>query len=337
MGILKSNNRNFLDNETCPACGSTRIILWYSAPDRFLLQEKHYHLHYCTVCSLVWLGNPPPPEEILEHYGDQYHSIVSEGKEGGKEDVSSKWRPAIREIEKYKSGGAILDMGCSSGNFLRSLSKDRWKPHGIEINPATAERARKDAGAEVFTGDVLDAAFPHESFDAITAFDVLEHMYQPVEVLKKVKTWLKPDGIIFLQVPNILSWEARWFGSYWFGLDVPRHLFHFSPRSLVTIGRTLGFEDLSVTTVPISYLEHSFNYVIDGMLRKIGLRRGSMRRKNKPNLCWRSVRKIYRMLALQPFTRAAAHAGRSALVEAVFLNKVRKPASQPEAQASVNS
>jgi 2-polyprenyl-3-methyl-5-hydroxy-6-metoxy-1,4-benzoquinol methylase len=325
MGIPKPKDRDFLDHETCPACGSTRIIDWYSAPDRFLLKDKAYHLYCCTICTLAWVGNPPPPEEIMEHYGDQYHSIVSEGKEGGKEDVSSKWRPAIRAIEKHRSGGAILDMGCSSGNFLRSLSRDRWKPYGIEINTATAERAGNEAGAEVFNGDVLDAEYPPDTFDVVTAFDVLEHMYQPVEVLKKVKTWLKPDGIVFLQVPNILSWEARFFGSYWFGLDVPRHLFHFSPKSLKTIGRTLGFGDLSVTTVPVSYLEHSFNYVLDGWLRKLGLRRGSMRRKDKPNLCWRSIRKIYRILALRPFTQATARAGKSALAEAVFHNKVRKP------------
>lgn len=324
MRLLRPKHENYLDKTECPACGSTRIVHWYSAPDRFLIQENPYKLYYCTCCSLVWVGNPPSKEEILEHYGPQYHSIVSEGKEGGKEDYSSKWQPAIRAIHEFKSGGAILDMGCSSGNFLRSLPKDRWKRYGIEINSATAERAEKNAGAEVFVGDILDASFPPESFDVVSGFDVFEHVYEPVEVLKKVKSWLKPDGIVFLQVPNILSWEAAFFGSFWFGLDVPRHLFHFSPQSLQQIGKVVGFGQPLIRTRPVSFVEHSANYVIDGMLRTMGIGKGSMRRKSKPNICWRTLRKIYRVLLLSPLTAAAAQSGKSAIVEAVYLNKVRK-------------
>ncbi|MBU0754696.1 MAG: class I SAM-dependent methyltransferase [Planctomycetes bacterium] len=325
MRFEKPKHRSYLVDINCPACGSTRVFHWFSAPDRFLIKDHLYQLNVCTCCTLAWVGNPPPKDRIFEHYGDHYHSIVSGGKEGGKEKFSSKWQPAIRDIHKIKSKGTILDLGCSSGNFLKSLPPDQWKRYGIEINAATAERAVVNADAEVFNGDILDAPFEPGSFDVVTAFDVLEHVYEPVEVLKKVKTWLKPDGIVFPQVPNIRSWEVSLFGSFWFGLDVPRHLFQFSPESLRYIGRTLGYEEVSIKAKPVSYFEHSTNYLIDGLIRKLGGHRGSMRKKTKPGICFRSVRKLYRTLFIKPITHLAACSGKSALSEVVFRNTVQKP------------
>ena len=71
-----------------------------------------------------------------------------------------------------------------------------------------------------------------ESFDVITCFDVLEHLYEPRRVMAKVGEWLKPGGIFYVLVPNVDAAEARVFGSYWHGLELPRHLFHYSPASL---------------------------------------------------------------------------------------------------------
>jgi len=105
-------------------------------------------------------------------------------------------------ISKYKIGGSVLDIGCSSGGFLGYLKDGPWKLHGIEASPPTAERARARTGAEVFTGDVLDADFASESFDVITCTDVLEHLYEPLEILRKVSKWLKKDGIFYLFHPD---------------------------------------------------------------------------------------------------------------------------------------
>ena len=76
------------------------------------------------------------------------------------------------------------------------------------------------------------APFQPNTFDAITCFDVLEHMHHPREVLVKVREWLKPGGVFYTFLPNIDSAESRIFRSYWCGLELPRHLYHFSPSSL---------------------------------------------------------------------------------------------------------
>src|SRR5256885_9712458 len=135
-------------------------------------------------------------------------------------------------IFQFKQGGAILDIGCSSGGFLSTMNNGAWQLYGVEIEPSTAERARALSGAKVWVGDVLEAKFAPERFDVITCFDLLEHIYTPRQFRAQVGKWLKPGGIFYTVLPNIDSWEGRTFRTFWYGLELPRHLFHFSPRSL---------------------------------------------------------------------------------------------------------
>ena len=85
-----------------------------------------------------------------------------------------------------------------------------------------AKTAEARSGAQVFVGNILDAPFPPESFDVITCFDVLEHLYEPRRVMARVSEWLKPGGMFYVLVPNVDSAEARVFGSYWHGLELPQ-------------------------------------------------------------------------------------------------------------------
>ena len=162
-----------------------------------------------------------------EHYGPDYdRSVAAAGKS------PDRWRGRVETLTQYKAGGSILDLGCSSGGFLSALKNPAWKLYGIEMSDEVAQRAHDDTGADVFVGDILDAPYPAGSFDAITCFHVFEHLYQPREILAKVSHWLKPGGIFYAMMPNIDSAGARIFKSYWYALELPRHLYHFSPISL---------------------------------------------------------------------------------------------------------
>jgi SAM-dependent methyltransferase len=220
--------------ERCPLCGWAGTHLFLKAPDRFHLRREDYGLLRCDSCGCVWLNAPPKPEEMGRHYSEDYHRAIAAA---GETSAEQRWGRPRKAIQRYKSGGAILDIGCSTGGFLSTMRGEGWKLHGIEIAAATAETARAATGADIFVGDVLQAPFPPGSFDVITCFDVLEHVYQPREFIAQAWEWLKPGGIFFTRLPNIDSWEARLFGSYWFGLELPRHLFHFSPRLLRNVMR----------------------------------------------------------------------------------------------------
>ncbi len=307
-------------NTACPLCGGSEVFHFLSAPDRFHLRREVYRLLRCSSCSCVWLDSPPQPHEMAIHYDEDYHRAIASG---GETSAVSRWRIHRDLISRYKQGGAILDVGCSSGAFLGTMKSASWKLYGIDMEATTAEKARAATGAEIFVGDSLDAPFPPNSFDVITAFDLLEHVYQPRQFLGKVLEWLKPGGIFFTMLPNIDSWESRIFGSYWYGLELPRHTFHFSPKSLRHVLASLGFQEVLLSTPPISYVERSVGYVWGSVMEKAGLSPTPAAKVTVRSVPWRVLRKAMRLTLIEPASHLASIAGGGPSIAAIF----RKPAS----------
>ena len=193
----------------CPCCGGSNFKRWMQVPSRSEHGLSCYDLLRCSMCKHTWLDNRPTPEEIGSYYTDKYHRAISHAGE----TAAKRWRRQLQVISNYKASGRILDIGCSSGGFLSYLNSETWERYGIEASVPTAERARSISGADIFAGDVLDAVFQRNWFDVITCSDVLEHLYEPREVFRRVCNWLKPGGIFYVFVPNIMSWEARVFRS----------------------------------------------------------------------------------------------------------------------------
>ncbi len=301
----------------CPVCGHTGAEKWLQAPDRFHGRPQLYQLLRCRACSLVWLVNPPPPEEMGYHYGPDYDRAIA----GGGDDLNH-WRGRRDTLLRYKSGGAILDLGCSSGGFLASLKDPSWKLYGIEMSESVARDAEAKCGAQVFVGNILDASFAPSSFDAITCFHVFEHLYHPREVLAKVAEWLKPDGVFYIMMPNIDSAGRRIFGSYWYALELPRHLYHFSPTSLRNLATSVGLEDISLTTDREVFIEYSTRYLFDDAFRKIGVSRVPLARAKTLSLPWRVIRRAFRLIAL-PILNGIASLGGDGESIHVVLRKSR--------------
>src|ERR1035438_9492756 len=302
---------------SCPLCGATSGSEFMTAPDRFHWRLERYRLARGGSCFGVWTLDPPGPHAIGAHYGADYHRLVAAA---GETQASVRYKSHRRLVCSYKTEGMLLDIGCSSGGFLSTMKGRGWKLHGIEIEPSTAETARATTGAEVFVGDVADAPFANESFDVITCFDVLEHIYEPTGLLRRALAWLKPGGIFCTVLPNIDSWEARIFRSYWFGLELPRHLVHFSPKSLRFVMEAAGFTELHVAA-GWSFAESSARYVFSGFLEGIGLTPEPLAKAKRPRLPWRAARKLIRLALISPFARIATAAGAGASIEAVFAKR----------------
>ena len=297
----------------CEACGGDGVEDLLQAPDRFHGRTEIYRLVRCQACSLVWLQNPPAPEQMGYHYGPDYDRAIADAGE-----KSDHWRERHDTLLRYKTGGAILDLGCSSGGFLTSVKDPKWKLYGIEMSDSVAKCAEAKCGAEVFVGDILDAPFPRASFDAITCFHVFEHLYQPREVLARVAEWLKPGGIFYTMMPNIDSAGARVFQSYWYALELPRHLYHFSPSSLGKLATSMGLETVSLTTHRELFVEHSFRYLVDDLLRKRGISRVPLAQAELPGIPFRVVRKAFRWTILPVLNLLAPLAGDGESIHAVL-------------------
>ena len=308
------------NSQTCPICGRVGAKEWLRAPDRFHGRQEKYTLARCLSCSQVWLSNPPKPSEMGLHYTDAYHKLIS----AAGENAPSRWRDRLQVLRQHKQSGTMLDLGCSSGGFLGFFRGDSWKLYGIEMSVECAKKAEASTGADVFVGDILDAPFPPECFDVITCFDVLEHLFEPRRVMDKVAKWLKPDGIFYVQVPNIDSAEARVFATYWHGLELPRHLFHYTPVSVKFLAESAGLHEVSLETRRNPAVGTSLRYVCDDVFGAVGIRRTPVAYRAEAGLPWRAARKLVRMSALRALLAMAPLVGGGESIHAIF-RKERVP------------
>ena len=298
---------------SCPACGARSISAIVSAPDRFHGRRDFYVLRRCSGCRLVWLSDPPAPEALAQHYGEDYDRWIA-----GAGDSPNRWKDRVDAIQRHRIGGSLLDIGCGSGGFLRAIASPAWKLSGIEMSAKAARRAVRETGADVYVGDILSASFPAAHFDVITCFHVFEHLYDPVGALKQVAHWLKPSGMFYLMVPNIDSAGFRIFGSYWYALELPRHLYHYSPLSLATMAANAGLKSAEVTTHREVFWEKSLRYCVDDLLHEVGIRRRSLAKSATPSVPFRLFRKGLRLTLWPLLDQFARLAGDGESIHAVF-------------------
>jgi len=146
------------------------------------------------------------------------------------------------------AGRRLLDVGCGSGEFLERMRARGWDVTGVEPDPVAADRARSN-DLDVRVGALADAAFQHDSFDAIVLSHVIEHVHDPIALMSECGRILRPGGVLIVMTPNLASIGHRRFGADWRGLEPPRHLHLFSGRSLSACAQKAG---LTVTEVRTS-------------------------------------------------------------------------------------
>ena len=167
--------------------------------------------------------------------------------QSGQLESARSWRQEsekVRLLERYLRRGSVLDVGCGDGKFLWGLDAGRWRRTGIEPSRRVVELVRQRIpDIDFVIGDLYSARLQPGSFDAITFWHVLEHLPDPRRVLRRVRDLLRPEGWLLISLPNLSSFQARIFRRHWYAFDdVPRHLFHYSPRSLALLLEQEGFE-----------------------------------------------------------------------------------------------
>ena len=135
----------------------------------------------------------------------------------------------VKLINSYhKNKGALLDVGCGTGDFLVEAQNQGWKATGYEPNES-AKKLTKSKNVSTIDNLVSLSA---NSFDVITLWHVLEHVPNLEEYIKNLKKLLKPSGTLIVAVPNYKSYDAIYYKRHWAAYDVPRHLWHFSKKSI---------------------------------------------------------------------------------------------------------
>lgn len=220
----------------CPVCNSTEINPLLTVKDHSVSGED-FVIWQCAVCSLRFTQDVPDEASIARYYASQDYISHSNTEKGLLNKLYQKVRQYTLQskagliIRYTKKEGKVLDVGAGIGAFLFTMKEKGWEISGIEPD----EGARKNA-KELFNLTLHEpSALPQLSlntFDAITLWHVLEHVHQLHNYIEQLKNLLTAEGKIFIAVPNYTSGDAAAYKTYWAAYDVPRHLYHFTPKSI---------------------------------------------------------------------------------------------------------
>jgi len=145
------------------------------------------------------------------------------------------------KIVPYRGRGRFLDVGCGTGRELAFQRQCGLTVAGVELNPEAAASGRKYYGIDIRPGTLEQAGFVDGAFDVVHMSHVFEHVPDPGATLDEMHRILGADGLAILKVPNIASVTAGRFGPFWHGLDLPRHLYHFDPKTITELLHRHGF------------------------------------------------------------------------------------------------
>ena len=223
--------------DSCPVCGSKSIFPALSAKD-YTVSAELFEIWECRHCTLRFTQNTPGQEEIGCYYQSENYISHSDTSKG----IINKLYHAVRKrtlhhkknlIKEHtgKKTGSILDIGCGTGAFLNTMQNKAWKVTGLEPDEIARKKALELYSLQLDSSEKL-FALPHENFDAITMWHALEHIHNLHGYISHTKALLKPNGKLFIAVPNYICYDEEVYKECWAAYDVPRHLYHFSPASM---------------------------------------------------------------------------------------------------------
>jgi 2-polyprenyl-3-methyl-5-hydroxy-6-metoxy-1,4-benzoquinol methylase len=226
-----------MEHIACPLCLADRSKLIFLRRDfAHPVSEEDFRVVRCRVCGLVYLNPRPTEEEIHSYYPEEFYQPQLDAEQLLRE----KEHQLFLKYEYVKNipPGRLLDIGCMKGEFLYFMQQHGWEVHGIEFST----KPPNVFGLDIHYGDLFSARYAAHSFDLITLWAVLEHVYYPRKMLTEACRLLKPGGRVVLLVTNFHSLPARLMRHD----DIPRHTTLFTKRTLGKMLRICGL-------IPTSY------------------------------------------------------------------------------------
>jgi len=246
------------EETACNWCGSFEAQLIFEGPDRLEHLPGCFRLVRCSRCGLIRQNPRLAWASLQSYYPEGYisHPRLAKDEKNPIKRWDKRYGPwkRLRAVQRYQPGGRLLEVGCGSGQFLEeALRTGKWTVVGVEPSPHAASYARQRLGGQIYQGRFSEIDLAAESFDAIVLWNVLEHLESPVDDLRHAVRLLKAGGWLAFSIPNLDSLEARIFGPYWVGWDLPRHLYLFPRQALEEILDEVGLKVAEYRCISSSY------------------------------------------------------------------------------------
>lgn len=239
----------------CPLCSGTRSEVLRHVAVSHPKVGGTYRLRRCRDCDLVQLAPRLEDATLATLYGEEFYFPEASVFSGVADGVKALIQDARRQVvEKRARVGRLLDVGSGDGAFVHHMASHGWDATGLDFSRAASELAtRRGLRGRYLMGSLADHDLPPGSFDAVTMWQVLEHIGEPVAMLERVRALLRPGGLLVASVPNLDGLSAALTQERWWGLDVPRHLVHYTPATLRRALTEAGLHVVDVRHFSLQY------------------------------------------------------------------------------------
>lgn len=214
----------------------------YLTCEDYTVSNKKFDLMYNTQYRMLETFPKPEGKELASYYESSDYISHTDSKESFIDKVyhivkGVALKNKLKLINSFKTQEKnILDVGCGTGEFLLTCKNNGWNIVGVEPNKNAQELAISKLKKSTISTIVSDVhELTSQEFDVITLWHVLEHVPDLNSYIFKLKSLLKPNGVLVIAVPNYKSYDAVYYKQFWAAYDVPRHLWHFSRKSIESI------------------------------------------------------------------------------------------------------
>lgn len=227
----------------CPICESSELVKYMDVKDHMITKEE-FVIEQCKSCGFHFTNPRPTITTIGNYYKSENYVSHSSSRKGIINNIYNvvrnyTLRKKVQLLRNYSKGNFLLDIGAGTGHFLNHALYSGFDVQGLEPD-SDAIRFAKD----VFHLDIDPLSMLHDipanSKDIITMWHVLEHVYDLQKDFKQFVNILKKNGLFIIAVPNLQSFDANYYKSYWAAYDVPRHLYHFRQEDIEALAKQHG-------------------------------------------------------------------------------------------------
>jgi SAM-dependent methyltransferase len=229
-----------LADNKCRLCGRSNAPAWFTAWD--------HEIRSCSQCGFMFaerLANASAPS-----YESDYHSeFILRDEQAG---TLQRYDKLLKELEKITPGRRLFDAGCGAGGFLNFARNAGWSVSGIDGSQSAVRYAAEVFNLDVMVADLNRYELPPQSYDVISSFHVIEHLSNPLHLLRNIAVALLPDGIAYLGLPFYSRKRIRFhqmlyrigIANYPFNFNLPDHISYFDARTLSQTLSSIGLESI---------------------------------------------------------------------------------------------